>query len=132
MPDVTLPASTVDYLLAQATASMEIADLDAQDHKHLAIVKAAMAHPDYELPLQQHERPSWQGRFTEQTRQILERALPRALSLGHNYIGPEHLLLAFLDTASGALGALHDQGIDDDRLRQALVTGNTRNEGRDA
>jgi ATP-dependent Clp protease ATP-binding subunit ClpA len=36
------------------------------------------------------------ARFTQDARKSLELALREALSLGHNYIGTEHLLLALL------------------------------------
>lgn len=38
---------------------------------------------------------TWQ-RWNDDTRKILELALREALSLGHNYIGPEHVLLAMI------------------------------------
>jgi ATP-dependent Clp protease ATP-binding subunit ClpA len=36
------------------------------------------------------------SRFTDRTRKVLDGALREALSLGHNYIGTEHLLLALV------------------------------------
>ena len=43
-------------------------------------------------------------RYSAETKKTLELALREALSLGHNYIGCEHLLLSILRTADGPLG----------------------------
>jgi ATP-dependent Clp protease ATP-binding subunit ClpC len=54
--------------------------------------------------------------FTPQAKRVLELSLREALSLGHNYVGTEHLLLALLREERGigarvlvGLGASHDQ-----------------------
>ena len=39
--------------------------------------------------------------FTPRSKKVLEMALREALSLGHNYIGTEHILLAFLREGEG-------------------------------
>jgi Clp amino terminal domain, pathogenicity island component len=51
-------------------------------------------------------------RFTMRARDGLDRASEVAESMGHNYVGTEHLLLALMDTPGGVAGrALADLGI---------------------
>ena len=49
--------------------------------------------------------------FTPRAKKVLELALREALSLGHNYIGTEHILLALLELEDGN-GPLAALGID--------------------
>jgi ATP-dependent Clp protease ATP-binding subunit ClpC len=62
-------------------------------------------------------------RWTPESRKVAELALREALSLGHNYVGPEHILLALIrvdDTiANGAL----EQAADLNWLRERVFTG---------
>ena len=62
------------------------------------------------------------GRFTERSRRVLELSLREALSLGHNYIGTEHILLGIVrdneGLASRVLGAL---GITADDVRNETI-----------
>jgi ATP-dependent Clp protease ATP-binding subunit ClpC len=48
--------------------------------------------------------------FTPRAKKVLELALREALSLGHNYIGTEHILLALLEFENGS-GVLSGLGI---------------------
>jgi ATP-dependent Clp protease ATP-binding subunit ClpA len=61
------------------------------------------------------------GRFTSSALTAIENAQIEARSLGHNYVGTEHVLIALSarsDTTAGA--ALEDFGIEPTRLRDAL------------
>jgi ATP-dependent Clp protease ATP-binding subunit ClpA len=60
-------------------------------------------------------------RFTAEARTAVVRAQSEARSLGHGWIGTEHLLLAVLaDEGSGVTAALHGLGLDADRVRQQV------------
>jgi ATP-dependent Clp protease ATP-binding subunit ClpA len=60
--------------------------------------------------------------FTPRAKKVLELALREALSLGHNHIGTEHLLLALLKERDGlATRVLTESGVDVDRLREAVL-----------
>jgi len=60
--------------------------------------------------------------FTPRAKQALELALRESLSLGHNYIGTEHILLGLMRADAGVaaqiLGALE---IDSERARAAVI-----------
>ena len=60
--------------------------------------------------------------FTPRTKTVLELALREALSLRHNYIGTEHILLG-LASENGGLAAriLLDLGADPDKIRHEVV-----------
>jgi hypothetical protein len=60
--------------------------------------------------------------FAKSAKKTLELALREALSLGHNYIGTEHILLALarLDD-DGAGRILVEQGADKERLRPMII-----------
>lgn len=62
------------------------------------------------------------SRFTESSREVLQLSLREALSLGHNYIGPEHLLLAIMrqQDSKGFL-ALESIGATKDAVVQAVL-----------
>lgn len=76
--------------------------------------------------------------FTPRGKKALELALREALSLAHNYIGTEHILLGLLRDASTvstgaspALHLLHSQGIDTDEVRrftEGMLMGKTYEE----
>lgn len=56
--------------------------------------------------------------FTPEAKKVLERALREALSLGHNYIGTEHLLLALTREREGlAARILGELDVDAERVR---------------
>src|ERR1700690_2034124 len=60
--------------------------------------------------------------FTPRAIASLERTLTEALSLGHNYIGTEHLLLGlFGDTGSLATRALTELGVSQDHVRAKII-----------
>jgi ATP-dependent Clp protease ATP-binding subunit ClpA len=60
--------------------------------------------------------------FTPKAKQSLERALRRALTLRHRYIGTEHELLGILEIREGvACSALLDLGVDLDALDADVV-----------
>lgn len=67
------------------------------------------------------------GRFTDQSRKILELSLREALQLGHNYIGPEHILLSLVRYSAGdgkgnaAAAALQASNMDLDAMRAAVL-----------
>ena len=61
--------------------------------------------------------------FTARAKKVLELALREALSIGHNYIGTEHILLGLLREGSGvAAGILGDLGLDAERVRGEVIT----------
>ena len=52
---------------------------------------------------------------------MLQGAVGEALTLGHNYVGTEHLLLAFYrDSAGVATKILQEQGLDENAAWTAL------------
>ena len=60
--------------------------------------------------------------FTPRAKKVLELALREGLSLGHNYIGAEHLLLGIIREGNGvAANILAACGVDMAELRRALV-----------
>jgi Clp amino terminal domain, pathogenicity island component len=58
--------------------------------------------------------------FSGLARKLLELTFRQALRLGHNYIGTEHILLAFLELEGGD-GPLHAVGLDKTRTEADLV-----------
>ena len=63
-----------------------------------------------------------QAPFTPRTKKVLELALREALHLGHNYIGPEHILLGLVRESEGvAVQVLNNLDVDPDKVRQAVV-----------
>lgn len=62
-------------------------------------------------------------RFSPRAKKVLGLALREAVRLGHNYIGPEHLLLGILRDGSGlAAKVLTEAGVTIDGLRRATLT----------
>jgi ClpA/ClpB-like protein len=60
--------------------------------------------------------------FTPRAKKVLELALREALSLHHNYIGPEHILLGIVRVNEGvAARIMLDFGADADRVRSNVV-----------
>jgi len=60
--------------------------------------------------------------FTPRAKKVLELALREALSLGHNYIGTEHILLGLVRESEGvAARVLTDLDADADRIRQEVM-----------
>src|SRR4051812_43075731 len=57
-------------------------------------------------------------RFNDRAKRVLALAQDEAVRFGHNYIGPEHLLLGLVREGEGvAAQALHALGVDLSRLR---------------
>jgi ATP-dependent Clp protease ATP-binding subunit ClpC len=60
--------------------------------------------------------------FSEDVRSVLAFAVTEADRLGHNYIGPEHLLMGILSIPkSGAAEILASSGIDEALVRQEIA-----------
>ncbi|HVV36826.1 MAG TPA: Clp protease N-terminal domain-containing protein [Acidimicrobiales bacterium] len=60
--------------------------------------------------------------FTREAKKTLELSLREALSLGHNYIGREHLLLGILRSADGPLqSVIADTGLGYERAREIVA-----------
>lgn len=65
---------------------------------------------------------SGQAPFTPRSKNVLEASLGEALSMRHNYVGTEHLLLGLLsEPESVAATALSNLGADPGRVRQEVV-----------
>ena len=61
--------------------------------------------------------------FTPRAKKVLELALREALSIGHNYIGTEHILLGLVRENDGVAAAiLLDLGLDAERVRGEVIT----------
>ena len=61
------------------------------------------------------------GRFTERAQKALIYAQEEARSLGHNYVGTEHLLLGLLREGEGAAAqVLMSMGVDRDKIREQV------------
>ncbi len=59
--------------------------------------------------------------YTRRAAHVLQGAVGEALTLGHNYVGTEHLLLAFYrDSAGVATKILQEQGLDENAAWTAL------------
>jgi ATP-dependent Clp protease ATP-binding subunit ClpC len=60
--------------------------------------------------------------FTPRAKQVLELALREALSIGHNYIGTEHVLLGLARENDGvAMQILRDFDADAEKIREAVL-----------
>ena len=60
--------------------------------------------------------------FTPRAKKVLEFALREALSLGHNYIGTEHILLGLVRESEGvAARIMGDLDVDPERVRQEVM-----------
>jgi len=68
------------------------------------------------------EVTSGQMPFTPHSKKVLELALREALSLGHNYIGTEHILLGLVRENEGvAARILLDFDADSDKIRNEVI-----------
>jgi ATP-dependent Clp protease ATP-binding subunit ClpA len=68
------------------------------------------------------ETPAGKPPFTPRAYHTLQGAVAEALELGHNYIGTEHLLLAFYRDSGGvAAKVLEKLGLDADAARNGVV-----------
>lgn len=60
--------------------------------------------------------------LTPRTKRLLELSIMEARNLGHNYVGPEHILLGLVREGEGvAVAALQGIGIDFNKLREEIV-----------
>ena len=60
--------------------------------------------------------------FTPKAKQVLEQAVNAAQQLNIDYVGPEHLLLAFVSTAdNAAANILRNLGADPAEIRKRLI-----------
>ena len=59
--------------------------------------------------------------FTPGAKKVLEHSLRESLQLGHNYIGPEHMLLALLRVDEGSDSVLADLDVAPQRARAELL-----------
>jgi len=60
--------------------------------------------------------------FTPRGKKVLELALREALSIGHNYIGTEHILLGLVREGEGVgMRILLDLDADEDKIRNEIV-----------
>jgi ATP-dependent Clp protease ATP-binding subunit ClpC len=65
--------------------------------------------------------------FTPRAKKVLELSLREALPLGHNYIDPEHILLALTTLKDGtAIRILSDCHADPERIRAEVLSSVTR------
>jgi len=68
------------------------------------------------------EAPSGHIPFTPRAKKVLELSLREAMSLGHNYIGTEHILLGLIREGGGvAAQVLVKEGGSLDRVRQQVI-----------
>jgi ATP-dependent Clp protease ATP-binding subunit ClpC len=68
------------------------------------------------------EVPQGQIPFTPRAKKVLELALREALSLGHNYIGTEHILLGLIrEKEGGATRILLDLDADPEKIRNEVM-----------
>jgi ATP-dependent Clp protease ATP-binding subunit ClpC len=68
------------------------------------------------------EVPSGHIPFTPRAKKVLELSLRESLQLGHNYIGPEHMLLGLVREGDGvAAQILVKLGADPNRVRQQVI-----------
>lgn len=68
-------------------------------------------------------------RYTEATKRVLQNARKEAQSLGHNYIGTEHLLLGLLHEEKGfGRMALREAGIELEPVREEVIRQTGQNE----
>ena len=66
--------------------------------------------------------PTGQIPFTVRAKEVLEHSLREALSLGHNYVGTEHVLLGLLRESEGvATEVLLDAGADAEKIRNETI-----------
>jgi ATP-dependent Clp protease ATP-binding subunit ClpC len=60
--------------------------------------------------------------FTPRAKALLEGALREALELGHNHVGPEHLLLSLTHRSDGnGVRVLHEAGVQPDAVSQTVM-----------
>ena len=74
------------------------------------------------LVSQEAEYPGDNPYYTPRAKRVMEGAYEEAQSLGHNYIGTEHILLSLLEESEGAaVEVLELMGIDPDALQNEVM-----------
>lgn len=95
-----------------AFQALESLGLDVEKVRQAVLAKigAGQIAPDGQIP------------FTPRAKKVWELSLREGLQLGHNYIGPEHLLLGLIREGEG-VGAqiLIEQGVELKRARQKVI-----------
>ncbi len=82
--------------------------VDKQKFHEVLLKGASKRNPELEGEVQAPQLP-----FTPRAKKIIELSLREALSLGHNYIGVEHLLLASMRESEGVgVKVLEELGVD--------------------
>jgi ATP-dependent Clp protease ATP-binding subunit ClpC len=89
---------------------------------HGVTLEEVRAHVVRIIGVGEEELVSGQIPFTPRAKKVLELSLREALSLGHNYIGTEHILLGLVRVDEG-VGAriLVDFGADAETIRDAII-----------
>src|SRR3954452_12742867 len=88
----------------------------------LGISLEAVREQVQEIIGQGQQAPSGNIPFTPRAKKVLELSLREALQLGHNYIGPKHILLALIREGEGvAAQVLIKLGADLNRVRQQVI-----------
>ena len=59
--------------------------------------------------------------FTERVRRVLSDARKQSVSLGHEYVGTEHILLGLLDNGGVAPAAMENLGVDLNDVRRRVM-----------
>jgi ATP-dependent Clp protease ATP-binding subunit ClpA len=113
------PVQTVDLLYALVHERLT----DSLAHKILLTGNVTQTRMDgirFGLPTE-HDSDS-NSHFSEEAQRTLELSLREALSLGNNYIGTEHILLALTRFGSTSAGrVLTEFSIDPDALRETIM-----------
>lgn len=96
----------------EGLAARTLESLGVDEAKVLTTIRARPRKAD------EHAPAAGQIPFTSDTQTALELALREALSLGHNYIGTEHVLLGLIrrDAARGAQ-VLNEMGVSEQNVR---------------
>ena len=67
--------------------------------------------------------PSGHIPFTPRAKKVLELSLREAMNLGHNYIGPEHILLGLIREGEGVANhVLQNLGVGGDQARETVLS----------
>jgi ATP-dependent Clp protease ATP-binding subunit ClpA len=117
------PPSEVREALTRTTTRY-VDGLDAEDAEALRTIGIDLEEVARRIDRDGDGHPSRRGRprFARSSKKVLELALREAISLRHNYIGTEHLLLGLVRggdrTVVDTLGRF---GIDRDQLRAAVA-----------
>jgi ATP-dependent Clp protease ATP-binding subunit ClpC len=97
-----------DGLAAEVLASLGVG-LDEARRRVVEVVGAGDRAPTGQIP------------FTPSTKKVLELSLRKALGLGHNYIGTEHILLGLAREEGTATRILLDFDVDETKVREAVI-----------